>query len=413
MRYIKLTSSLFIGLVGFVLYFFTIPSIDTDNFLTIDVEAGDKEILDDMYLSGSLDYNSNYYSSFVYQDQETLIVEELPFLKQMDDPYDSEIRSLLKKYPEFISDIHYDMNQMVTHYGDSKDYVTAAYFNYERADYSIGLDELYLELFNKETKEIKKEKIKLTEYENGDSADIYAIHENYPTVQILYSTTEWDSDYYESTSTLLLGEYNLETKKYTQETLKKLEGDFSFNEVGMNVTNNQELAVLPFYSQGNEYVVDESSTGEVVEHMTSESDGRDKIIVVDLVNKTTNEVKYGLHYLVSEQNELYSFTEENGSGVLNKYDDNNEEVVDTISLDLEEIELDESTELDPMAKIIDGKLFLFYNIIQYENGESKLNPINFQAFAVDSGKEVAKGKIKFNGSKFSASNALIDNLEKN
>lgn len=394
MRYIKLTSSLFIGLVGFVLYFFTIPSIDTENFLSVDIENGDKEILEDVYLSGSLDYNS-----FVYQNQETLIVEELPFLKQIDDPYDPDIRYLLDKYPEFISDIHYDMNRVVKHYGDSENYVTAAFLNYERTNYSVNLEDLHLELFNKETKEVQKEKIKITDYTSGDSADIYAIHESYPTVQILYSSTEWDSDHYTSTSTLLLGEYNLETKKYTQETLKQLDGDFSYNEVGMNVTNNQDFAILPFY---NEHFGEESYTDEV----------KDEIMIVDLVNKKANEFKSGSQYLLSDQNELYSFTEENGSATLNKYDDNNEEIVDTVSLDLEKIEVDGSSDLDITTKIVDENLFLFYNEIHYEDGASKLNPINFQAFAIDSGKEVAKGKIKFNDSKYSTSHAFIDDLEK-
>ena len=405
MRYIKLNISLFIGLVGLVFYFLTVPAIDAEKFMSIDVESGDEKVFDDLYLGGSLDYNSNIHSSFIYQDNQINIHEELPILKKLDEPSFPKEKVLLDQYPEFISDINSDINIIDSQFLDSKDYVVSSFFKTAEKDYNIDLKQLNLQILNKDTDEIESDEISRTENVKGDFSNIFSIQEEFPIVRVLFSITDWGSHNSEEVSTLLLGEYNFETKNYSEEVIKKADGDFQLDDNQDFVSDNRTQTLLTFYPSGNAT----EAEGHIDEVTDTDSD--EQTLLANLVDSEVTQLDGNKKYLTTENNELFSLEFENNSEALNKYDAQGEEIVDKIPLDI-------TGDVDPLdseqlliSNIIDDKLFIFQSNMPMNN--RGLDPTEFQVFDIQTGEEISAGEIKFDSKELSASEVFISEIGKN
>lgn len=76
MRYLKLSISLILSVIGLAVYFITIPRVDEDELVHLTVQAGDEAILEDYSFDGYI-YD---YSSFMLTGEDILVPENLPFL---------------------------------------------------------------------------------------------------------------------------------------------------------------------------------------------------------------------------------------------------------------------------------------------------------------------------------------------
>src|SRR5699024_7950596 len=99
---------------------------------------------------------------------------------------------------------------------------------------------IYLNALNKETKETVEDTIQRESDPASDSVNIIGMHEEYPVVKILYSTSTWTTDSIGKKSNLSVGEYNFETKTYSEESLLNEEGSFyAYNSDPYNIKNNK------------------------------------------------------------------------------------------------------------------------------------------------------------------------------
>lgn len=382
-RYSRLITSLAIGLIGMAFYFITVPHVNSDEVLDYTVDTGDGEELEDLYLGGYI-YD---YSSFVHKDGETKLYEELPYLEQLDGQPSLKVDELLDKYPTLINDLVYDTEVTTYHILESEENITTASFRDYHKDYRVNLDTLYLESLNKETEEIEKDEITRDDYLDGDSVEILAAYEeaDAPIVKLLFTITNWQTANTKETNSLILAEYNTETKDYSEETLKKGSDTFSQHEYYGYTNENSDLYLIEEEDFDRDSMYDEEMLAE-----------EDNTLLVDFAENSLEELEDNVLYTLSDENELYGIESEAEETILRKYNAENLEANEEVTLDLDQhISLEENeqmeatTEKQTLAKIINNKLYL----IQSKADSETLQPAFYQVFAVETGDEIEKGKI--------------------
>src|SRR5699024_8204615 len=184
MRKTKLVISSLIALVGIFIYFISVPSVDEEALIHLTVEAGNEELLDDIYFNGYL-YD---YGSFRVNDKEGVNTNEnLSYLEKLDATENQSLNILLEKYPDLIHEIIYD-SQLADYYLlNSKDQLISGYFKMNDVNYYVDYSTVYLSTLNKETNEMIEDTIQRESELDSDNISIIGMYEEYPVVKILYS----------------------------------------------------------------------------------------------------------------------------------------------------------------------------------------------------------------------------------
>ncbi len=272
MRKIGLMVSVLLGLIGTVVYFMTIPTVDEEALVNVVVEAGDEQVLDNIYFNGYI-YD---YSDFHVSNDKVHTTEGLSYLDKIDAPPHMNLQLLHQSYPEFVEALSHDYRIFSNHLVYSENYLTSAHFEITEGDYRIETEKVYLNVLDKEAEEVQTDVIDRSNELNGDSVEIIGLYETYPTVKMLLSVSSWPNNYSESTSQILLGEYNIETKTYSEEKLFEKQGSFysdlvaqnkssvlinhhSATEQGTYLFNFDESILSPLESEGKVFLLDEES----------------------------------------------------------------------------------------------------------------------------------------------------------
>lgn len=381
MRNIKLMISSFIAIVGIIIYFVSIPKVNEDALVKLTVEAGDEKLLDDIYFEGYI-YD---YSLFQLDNENGVMTNEnLPYLEKLDAPGNQSIKILQEKYPDFVNELYYG-NNINGYYiiNNDNDLVSGHFENYE-GDYSIDASAVYLSILNKENNEIVKDKVKRENYPEADQVEIVGMYEEYPVVKILYSTSTWAIDYSDEKGNLSVGEYNFETKNYTETSLLSENGMFyDYNSNVYNAKNN-EIQIITH--DRNDYYNEYEETNEANDPTA---------YIYNFVENSLTPLKDPtVDYFIGNSNQLFALKVEGDETFLRQYNQTGEEVENEVLLNLETpINLYE--EYPPLiAEIIDDQLFIVQSTMP-EAPTQKILPSILQVFDVHSGENLLTGKINY------------------
>ena len=217
MRYLKISISLVLSVVGLLIYFITIPRIDGDDLVQLTVLAGDDHSIVDYSFNGYI-YN---FSSFSLTEDDLLVTGTLPFLEKLDATEDMDLMMLTEDYPDFVYPLMYGPNIQSYAVSSDRDYLTSVHFEYQDSSYNDIYSRLYLRALNKETNEIIEDEITRNAGSNVYYVSIYGVYENYPEINLLLETRAGGPrDHYDTDNgTYSLVSYNFETKSITEEIL--------------------------------------------------------------------------------------------------------------------------------------------------------------------------------------------------
>lgn len=366
MRYIKLSMSLIISMIGLVVYFVTIPQIDEDKFVELTVLAGDEELLDDYYFNGYV-YN---YGSYHLTTDDILIPNNLPYLQGLDATEDIEIELLNRNYPEFAKALN-----SAYAISEGENYLTSAYFNYDYKTYTEMHNQLQLSIMNKETKEIVEETVQRDNNSRVLYVEIAGIYESYPEVHVLINARNYvETNSYSEESHLSLVSYNFETKNMTEKTLLKEEeyiDSASYN----RSKPNQPVQLF----------------------LSSDYDTQiDQVYLVDYVKGEIHNWKSnGGTYLLSDDNRIYNVIENK----LTEYDETGQNIINEISLATDFKNGRDNFFANGQPYILDDKLFYLSNDYSTSNevGATKFKPTHVVVYDMASGEILTEVQFDFEG----------------
>lgn len=386
MRYIKILLSLIIGLIGTVLYFVSMPSIDEHKMIDMTVEAGDDSLLEDLYLSG---YMTNY-SSFILDADGVSIYEELSFLEQLDTMEYAELAMLQQAYPEFMENLLFAMNTYSFGLSTDEEYLVAGSMNQNPDSYLPQFQQLTVQVLNKETGEISEDIIEREDFPTGDSIDFLGVYQDYPTVKLLVNTGTWDRETYEETAKISLIAFNLETKDYSEETISKEEGYMYSYEHG-SVSTNRSLVSVAFAPNYEDTMF----------HL------------FDFTNDSFHKLGEVLdHFIISEDNQLYSLTYEAGRPFLNHFNIETMEIMNQTELAHEGSGEIAREFPEGMSFIADDKLYLAESQFATDrNATADIPPSTLSVFDIETGEQLLQTTIRYDLENQSTTfEAFIENM---
>lgn len=399
MRHIKLIISSLIAMVGIIIYFVSIPTINEETLVHLTVEAGNEELLDDIYFTGFLQ-GANYYNSFqMNSDQDLVTYENLPFFEKLDASPNQSLNILQEKYPEVVNELNYNNKINDFYILNSEDELISAYFKISDSNYYMNHSTVYLNALNKETNESTENEIARENYPDGDYVNIVGMYEEYPVVKILYNTSTWNMDTGEK-SKLTVGEYNFETKDYSENSLLNEDGGFSEYGTTPYSLKNNELQIIHHYE--NETYNTTNAPNVQINPSVPNAYVYDFVedTLLPLENSKTN-------YFVGNGNQLYTLENEE-EVLLREHDQTEQKIINEIPL-----EFDFSLNLQEeyptfLTEVVNDQLFVIQNEADKNNGMSLLSS-NFQVFDIHSGESLLTGKIDYDTeSEVNATEATIN-----
>lgn len=368
MRKISLIVSVLLGFIGTVVYFVTIPTVDEEALVNVVIEAGDEKVLEDIYFNGYL-YD---YSDFQVTQEGVHTTKGLSYLENLDAPLEMDLQMLQKNYPEFINQLIYNTNIYSKNLVFSDSYLTSAHFQSSEGNYRIETEKIHLNLLDKTTGEIKSEIVNRGNNQAGDGVDVVGIYENYPTVKVLLSINTWGDNFSEESSRVILGEYNFETKTYSEEKLVEKQGGF----YGDYINPNQSTALINHYS-----------ASEDVNYLFDYENG--SLMPIEREGKV---------FLLDEDSRLFAVANVDGETVLQSYemtDGGGLEPAGEVPLAIEyELTLKEDAFAFIEAELIGDYLYVIQNQENFES-DGKVLPASIQVFDRTTGENVMSGSIRF------------------
>lgn len=388
MRYLKLSISLILSVIGLVVYFVTIPRIDEDELVHLTALAGDESILDDYYFNG---YISNY-SSFAITDEDILVPGNLPFLERLDASDDMDIMILREDYPNFVDTLTYNTNTHSYLISSDDDYLASAHFEYQSGMYAEIYSKLLLRTLNKETNEIVEDKIPRNQGSNVYYTSIIGIYENYPEISVLLDTRMGGpmDDYASDTGEISLVSYNFETKNLLEEVLVKTP---SYLDTSYYSSVHYNTALQVFYSIDYET---EAPITYIMNYGTGEMTRRDVS---------------GERLIVSDDSRLYNVVgntliEMNEAGdVLNDVE------FSTDFKELKPVDFEMS-----YLHIIDDQLFVLDNnqSAEPEEEDAEIKPTNLVVYDISTGEILVEALFTYDEAhNIESQNAYVDMILKN
>lgn len=370
MRYMKLILSVLIGIVGMVIYFVSMPTIDEDKMVEMTVEAGDESLLDGMYFTGYM----MDYSSFLFDENGVAIYDELPFLQQLDTREHEELAMLQSEHPDFMNELLFDMNTYAFGISTNEEYLVSGSIMQNPEDYSAQFNQLNIQVLDKQTGEMKTDSIQRENFPTGDTVDFLGIYQEYPTIKFLINTGTWDMTNYEETAKISLIEYNIETKDYTEENILKADGYIYSYGYGIVSTNKSllTLALAPNYEDTNIHLF--NFTDHSLEEIGESQD----------------------YFIVSEDSQLYSLTNEEGRSMLNHYGEDTKEISGQTELNLEE-RIDFTMEFPGgISTIVDNKLYLVESqYVSQPGATAEIPPSTLYVFDIETGEKLLESTIHY------------------
>ncbi|HLR91799.1 MAG TPA: hypothetical protein VK048_01955 [Atopostipes sp.] len=368
MRNLKLMITSLIVILGMAIYIFTIPTIDEESIVHVTAETGDEELLEDVYFSGYiLDF-----SSFHATSEEVITDQSFSYLEKLDGPYNQTLKRLRRKYPDFIDPLVFPTNNYDYNILNSDTHLISGHFENYEGGYQVNQNTVYLRAMNKETDEVIEDRVEREQYREGDHVYVLGLYEEYPTIKVLYQTELWEDTPGNETSILSIGEYNFETKNYTENTLLEESGGFYSYNLDPYQSQNKEIHLLS----------NPSSTSQ------------ESLFVFNYLDHTLTPLEdSNKHFFVGEDSQLYALEQEDEM-YLREYNQTGEEVIFEIALELE-VPIDVYTEYPQIvASIQDGKLYIAQSKYAENHGEKAL-PTPFQVLDVESGENLLTGKIEY------------------
>lgn len=369
MRKTNLLITSLLGIIGLMAYFMSFQTINDDKMVDVEVEAGDKKLLEDVYFSGEL-YD---YSSFYTINDETFTYESLSYLERLDTPMSTNLMLLQEQYPDFMNSVLYSGSYDYTILNSQK-YVISTEFDYEDGSYMKDSRHLNMKLLDKESGKVEEEKINRDNAPEGDWHNVLSIYEDYPMVQVVFHTESWTD--VGSNSTLSFGEYNIETKDYTENSLiKEDNSNFYISNNYSQVDTSQKIRLLSKYNE---------QTGiEQLNYLLDMEDG----------TLHTIENKDRL-YFVSDDSKLYALEKEEDQSFLRQYDYTGAELLSEVELDAE---LDLNGAYNPyILELRDNKLFIVENQFNESMEQINLKPTLLAIYDSQTGAELLSGSIDYN-----------------
>lgn len=387
MKHIKLIISSILAFLGILIYFISIPKVNHESLATVTVEAGNEDLLEDLYFNGYL-YD---YSSFHLNKEGIEVMEDLPYLEKLDVPGSQTMRIIQQSYPEFVDPLVYDRSIYDFYVLNSKDYLLSGHFEVSEENYMTNHSTVYFKALNKATNELIEDKVTRNNAKEGDSVSVIGMYEEYPVIKVLYHTDIWSQGTNQDTSILTAAEYNFETKNYTEVTVENMEGDFS--------SYNQNL-----YGADNNQI-------EMINHVSFEN-GDSNSNQYYLYNYTDNSFTLleadKKHYFI-QNNQIYSLAEEEQGVILSTHNQKGDEVLQETTLN---IKRPIDTKMDyPFlnTEVIDNKLYVVQS--QAADGTPKLLPTSIQVFDIETGEQLLVGEITFNAAQeINAYEVIVDEV---
>lgn len=370
MRYLKLSISLILSVIGLAVYFVTVPQIDEDELVHLTVQAGNEEILDDYSFNGYI-YN---YSSFSLTNEDILVPANLPYLEMLDAREEMEIMMLKETYPDFVNKLAYGTNTYSYLISADEEYLTSAHFEYQSNVFSEIYSKLQFRALNKETNKIEEDFVTRELGSNIFYASIVGINENYPVVDVLIDTrlSNHSNENFE-VSELSLISYNFETKNMTETVLLKTP-DYIEPVVYTAVHHNESIQAFRSF---------DSETSEEVSYLVDYD--KDAIIKREAA---------GERLIVSDDSRLYSIVDT----TLVEYDKTSQEKVSEVDLTMD---FKENKNMDFAMNelfILDGKLFVLNNNeIEDDSERNQIRPTDLVVYAISTGEILVEGQFTYGG----------------
>lgn len=370
MRYIKLSVSLLISIIGLVVYFVTIPEINEEEFVQLTVQAGDKSILDDYSFNGYI----FDYGSFQLTSEDVFVPENLPFLEKLDATDNMETMVLKEAYPDFVNPLVYSANTLSYLISSDEEYLTSAHMDYQRKTYEQFYSKLYLRIFNKESKKFEEDIVNRAVDDNVSYTSIIGLYENYPEVTVLLDSRITDNnDSYKETGELSLLSYNIETKNMTEEVIFEAEGYIESTHY-VPVLSNQSLQLFHLY---------DPESGERLNYLLDYTEDK-------LTQLTSGEISN----FISDDNRLYSLE---GTSLI-EYDKTGQEKKKEVPLSIDSGEFSH-TEIE-VPTILDGKLFIIKNNeMMVESQKSDVRPSKLVVYDIATGDILVEALFNYDGTK--------------
>lgn len=371
MRKINLLIASAIGIIGLLVYFLSMPTLNEDALVDIQVEAGDEKLLEDLYFSGDIYDFTSYYTV----NGETTTYKGLSYLEQLDTPYSTELMFLQKKYPEFMNKLLYGNGFFDYTLLNNADHLVTTGFTMKENGFDLDPSVVLMNVLNKETGKIEEETINRDNYPTGDWYTILAAYDEYPVFKFLYKTETWTDEVTGSESTLTLGEYNIETKNYSEKQLT--------NEI-------TDFYVYPIHSQPGEKIslissIDNQTGAGTVTHLLNFEDGS-----LHPIRQTD-----GI-YLAGDNGNLYALENDEDTLFLRQYDYSNEEMLSEVELDTD-LKLDLNPEFPLFfTELRDGKLYIIQNQPNDSMLEENIQPSLIEIFDSKTGESLLSGVVEYN-----------------
>lgn len=364
MRYLKLSISLILSVIGLAVYFITIPRIDEDELVHLTVQAGNEAILDDYSFNGYI-YD---YSSFRLTNEDILVPANLPYLEMLDAKQEMDIMMLKETYPDFMNELVYGINTYSYTISTDEEYLTSAHFQYQSGTFSEIYSKLHFRALNKETNKIEEEFATREFKSNISYASIIGINQNYPNVDVLIDTRRSEK------SELSLVSYNFETKNMTETVL--FESPNYIEPVIYTTAHNNE-SIQAFRS------IDSETDKEVIYLIDYD---KDAIIKREIP---------GERLVVSDDSRLYSIVET----TLVEYDKTSQEKVGEVDLAMD---FKEKKNMDFAMNelfILDGKLFVLNNneMDEDDSETNQIKPTDLVVYDISTGEILVEAQFTYDG----------------
>lgn len=381
MRKTNLIIASFIAMVGIIIYFVSIPTTNNENLADLTVKAGNEELLDDVYFNGYILGDNTHINFHLNEEQGVQTNEDLSYFEKLDAPAGHSLKMLQEKHPEFVDDFIYDNGINLYYILNSENGLVSGHFENNETNYAIDTSTVYLNALNKETNEMVEDEVNRQDHPDGDYINIIGMYEEYPTVKIIYDISTWHSNNTGEKSHLTVGEYNFETKNYSETALLNEEGNFSGFGSDRDNAKNNDLQLIQFHET------------EIYDEMNPPS--QPSTYLYDFVEDKLSPLENSTaNYFIGNENQLFALENEGEEVFLREYSQTGEEVINEVALDLETPLNLNAGYPSLLTEVSDNQLVIVQSAVA-EMPNQEVQPTDVQVFDIRTGESLLTGTIDF------------------
>lgn len=407
MRYLKSSIFLILGIIATALYFINMPSINEEDFVTIEAKAGDQTVFDDVSILGRL---VNDYTAFYHDNQTTWLASETSYLDQIDLSHDNEIIALQKAYPNFVNSIIFDTSIISQpNFSNTNEYLVGVYFNdsSNRDPFSSSspvYDQTHFKVLDKNANEENEYILDRENVPGYQYLEIFSIYQTGSDIKVLFTESLDEGD------NLKLITFNTDSLAYTEETLASREGDFmpylkSTSYMNDIATNNSHFIVSNVDINGSSNEMADTLVN-LSDHSLKELPASENYYMLSnddrLYELSVNDTAYSLSEIHTETLETLSTVElaPNASSTLLETESGE------LPMSIDDLFYQNSP---PSLYMVNDKLYVIKN-----NSEDNSKSIPYEVFNPESGESHSFGEIHFENSNTSSDIATyIESIQNN